>query len=586
MDQHRPQAFPTRNEVIAIVLALAFHACGSSDTVSQRLPAGSGGHGSADSSAFSPFSSDPFLLQDLAAAAATKAQAIQRQGVTPEPNTLWALSQADGRPTIKLKLLRRMLAAPGALPEILVPSVRLSIQTDPKVLALLSSGGLGAVLSSLFLGDADLTLKIHEGIAEKVNRKLGGPALAPDLLWKFDAYTDAATTSGVPNRFSVRQQTARWNFVLGVNDSWNSTTSPPPGATDRGTILLAALQVFSDWNHAFGITSGQDGVPIGGLLVPVQSPDPKKMLAIDRHSTTPQEVTLTGSYSVQYTSGSLLSMAMTPTDRWSHADQPIELSEQAMLWRSMAHAFARLRPDRRQGMTPFFEATGGPIPNDIHMLPLSLLPGMSRLLKDSFIDIENRKVRGQSLTGTGTGQASLLAISRLGQAISAWQAALTNLDQAQVPANVAQQLEEAAAEFQRLLQLLTLNFLSAVRPNTGGVGYQLDNINSNDQAHDPSVLATTAEVLTTLMRLEQNDLPSSFLRERLIGCVHGFAQAFMPLLVGEGQAPTSMADLVWTQQLLVTYLKYEEANDSSTWAQNFLKYLELVLDKVEAGAIL
>jgi|GEM_PF-2027425 len=530
-----------------------------------------------------PMQTSPFTYNgnlDLTALSQSANDALRNaKQRAPNDDFLWALSICQCTPNFQGKVLVDMSKASGALPQPMVPAIREQIQNDPKLKALMSlqDGALSNLLKKFFTNDDKIAQTIRDGFAQKLRDALpGGTTLEKTVPFRFDLFPLAGNQETIVAGSSRRIQAAgfgpRWSFVFSANKMFSG--GKPIYGSDHGLELFHVARTLAEWQYLYGLEkSTMSGKVFGGLTVDPNNAASGELQPFDPRANpqaTPRIVS--GPLEVQFKETGSVDLALNVQEQWARFPEPITLDEQVKITHAAAVAFSRMRPENRQHTSTIFGPKGGKamFPPETHQLPLIYLTGFGALLKQGFIDVPTRRIYAQAQAAGQTGAlAPMVVTARMARTIFAWQKETSNLQGAELSADVQSQLTTANPELKKAAQLavqtIIANHVRYGQVDDGALAWhlKLDPQNSNIPTIEES-----AETIATLIDVERVNVPSPLLRQRIIDLSHWFAMEYLHGAKG-GASPTGV---IWTHYFLTRLKEFASTHQVPfTWLDSSLQ---------------
>jgi len=267
-----------------------------------------------------------------------------------------------------------------------------------------------------------------------------------------------------------------------------------------------------------------------------------------------------------------LDQATKTNETWGTSKTHASLTEQAMVLYSAAKVFQRLRPRNQRNIRSIFEKSGGTIPENAYTLPIAFLPGTAKVLENSLINQDQLEIYqvadAPARVSINRVRASITGITRLIAAMHLWVTETQDISDLQVSASIRDQLTKGHATMKKLLRLGVQSFLADfVREDNTGRGPFGILMTSNRATLQPPTLAEAAEALSTIALVEQQLLPSPFLRQRVFQLYHWFAGTYLRNLATGQMSEISASDVIWTRQALQRFAYYPDAKETR-WFQS------------------
>jgi hypothetical protein len=518
-----------------------------------------------------------------------------------DENMLWAAAHCQCSPAFSGIYLDGLMKAQGALPQILVPSIREEIRNQPllkTLLAVTPGSNFGASIASFFLKDSRINTEIRKGLNTKVNGSVsGGSTAVNDLELQFNLFPSGTENVGnssafAPKTVQLSSQASKWAHVLSLDSLWVAGKSPI-GFKDHGLQMLATAATLSEWLYAFGLEKSADGASVGGLAFDPAIGMNAPLGAFDPRTSNGSGI-LSGSYSVSFPETKKIDQAINAREKWQRIPAPVLLDEQARIWLSAALAFERLRPSNRS-VTQMYKASGGMLPDDAHLLPLSFLPGMGVLLDGGFIDTKALSIRDQArIPGdnsnlSGDRVASLQSLARLTRALTVWTINLENIERDQITEPTLSKIKSSLPKLKDALrlsvQMILDNYISTKLGTSKlrGIGM----VESLTHPVKPSI-EVAAEVLYALTEAELQVFKGlgqqTDYSKKLIGLHHWFAAEFLDdLISSQNSAQPPATAVFWTFAALQSLAKLPAEYTQAPWLNDAIINLNTAVSSWDLG---
>ncbi len=475
---------------------------------------------------------------------------VQKVTDVESPELLMALSDCDCGQSLVANLVTKKSSARGVLPQVLVPQIRETIASDPKlqILNRLPSF-LGDSLKSHFANDEKIAAEVRTSLGKKLMaslRRLGGTKLAMKSPFRFDLFRGPKAST---SKMSVNDQVAYWNLILGRSGLWNDQA--PLDGVDHGLQLLETTRVAAEWAYIAGI--GGDGKPngLGGLASDVREGHNKIVKPYDI-ATAPEGAGLffSGDYEISYSKASSVDLATQVKENWNFTSDQVSLLTQARFWKAAAIAFGNFRRDHSRNTSTVLSEQDGALSPSVGKVPLLWLSGMSELLDKRFIDKNTRIIR-ETAYGPEA-EASLESLVALGEALHSWRNTTKNIESSKMDSAIIDQLIKVPEKMLAPLQLVIQTILSKYTFVKSEAIPKIFVGSSNTMTPEAARLA--ARTIRFLATVEQGGLASSELRQRVMSLLASHA----PLWIDE-TASTDPATTAELYQLLSTIKEYHDA---------------------------
>lgn len=553
------------------------------------------------------------------------------------PEDLWALSQCEECSTINIAKQFMLLQAtsPGVLPEVLHAKVRQqaledglaqqlmkycqTFQKTPSELIKLVKSASEMPILKTWLDDAtkekitnfDIDKQVRSTFAALIQKIISGSDLL-DTTVPFSLNGFRSSNPAPASSFAVGDQAAKWAYIWSLPFVWSNTST----AKDVNTSLnmLHAIQTLLEWQYAFGIeTKLPDGQTLGGLSLGVNSGD--SLAPYDPVAKPFPGRFLAGTYSIQLPSNEPIDLALTGGEKWQNNADKVDLDEQAKLWAASAMALHRIRPRNIPQNLTFY---GDQLPPKTAQLPIAFLPGAATLLDGPFIDQDKRIIRqkaalekaqtSDSAAPAPVGQdpcqpaaaaessgkatvimppsspeiANLKSHARLLKALYLWTNEIADLqdlskigmDQTTMTTIATKQCKLKKA-MQFGIQQILANFTKSVTLADGSTSMGLFERKDRTQSLD---IASAAESLSILLKLEREMFPSPYISEKIDGMYEWFfSEVFLKIWSGRYQNPITPADVIWMYQAFKTYKNLQPHGKIAGQVQDVTTVLERIL---------
>ena len=257
-----------------------------------------------------------------------------------------------------------------------------------------------------------------------------------------------------------------------TNAMWKKAI--PVDGIDHGLQLLETTRVIAEWAYMAGI--GSDGAPdgYGGLAASIEQP--AGTMAQPENPETASDswgIYSSGNYTVGYPNASSLDLATRVKEMWSVEADGVSLEEQAMVSRSAAIAFAKMRADRLGDAESLFSNPDGALTPSMAKLPLVWLPAMATMLTQKYLDKETLTILEYAFPKEGQQRkASLRSLLRAAQAIHEWRLATKDIAGANLSESLNKRLAPLTQDLVMPLQLITrtiLNRFTAINTTNGEI---------------------------------------------------------------------------------------------------------------------
>jgi hypothetical protein len=517
---------------------------------------------------------------DVAQASTLAAQILQQANATTDPASyVWALANCQCARRTIAQLLTQLSTTPAALPQVLVPTVRQEIVNNPQLKTLQNLGGIGTLLQRLFANDNRISESVRKGLVDKMNRALpGGTRLSSVVPFRFDLFpsliaTPDAATQTLGRRLDISEQASIWALVFAMHPMWQGGV--PIHGSDHGLQLLQTARTLAEWQYIYGLEEvpNAPGRHYGGLTVDLRQFPNGAIGAFDPRKAGPNvQRLMSGRYQVSYQDTGAVELATSVQETWVRESAIPSLDEQARLAAATAMAFERLRPERRGNMATLFgpEGSNAMFPDDAHQIALIHLSAFGESLSGGFIDEATRDIFANlQFAGANKQAASPLTLARLSRALALWSRATENVANARLDAKTASQLSSSSGDLKKASQA-ALQAILAKHFRVGAAGSPPEAlaivINENTKAL-PS-MGEAAEILATLIFLEQEFYRSPLLVERLTHLVHWFAAVYLRPLPNQLQSQ-SPATMIWTARMLQLASQHAQINSKISWLSEF-----------------
>lgn len=481
---------------------------------------------------------------------------------SPDPETMMGLAACECAPGLNAKFFAISALSQGVLPQVLVPTVRQKIATNSTLEALRRlPPGLASLMTGLFATDDTIYTSVRDGLQDTLQKSLqarGGTSLAARMPFRLDLFTTSVhAPAGFPIAFDVKSQAARWNMVMSTNSMWKNAI--PVDGIDHGLQLLETTRVVAEWAYLAGI--GNDGAPdgYGGLAASIEQ-EAGTMAQPENPETTSDAwgIYTSGKFSVGYPNASSLDLATRVKERWGVEVDGVSLEEQAMMWRSAALAFAKMRADRLGEAESLFANPDGALSPSMAKLPLVWLPAMGSMLSNRYLDKSTLNIMEYAYPKADQQRkASLKSLLRAAQAIQEWRLATTDIRNANLSESINRRLLPLGDDLVMPLQLITRNVLNeftSVRTMNGEIWIVA--IKSDGSIETDS--AVISEMVATLASIDQALFLSPDLKDRLTSLYHWHAKyVLMPKLTGFNSMPA--AEILWNVKAADVMNNYQNA---------------------------
>ena len=485
-----------------------------------------------------------------------------------DPEIMMALSACECAPGLNAKFFAISALTQGVLPQVLVPQVRQKIATD-STLDMLNSlpPGLGNLMAGLFATDDKIYTSVRDGLQETLSKSLassGNTNLSARMPFRLDLFTTAVIApSGFPIAFDVKSQAARWNMVMSTNAMWKKAM--PVDGVDHGLQLLETIRVIAEWAYLAGI--GSDGAPdgFGGLAASLDQP--AGTIAKPENPETASDswaIYTSGKFSVGYPNASSVDLATRVKEKWAVDADGVSLEEQAIMWRSAALAFAKMRSDRLGAAESLFSNPDGALSASMAKLPLVWLPAMGTMLTTKYLNKDTLDIMEYAFPKEGQQRkATLRSLLRAAQAIQEWRLATTDIAKANLSESLNRRLTPLPDDLIMPLQLIARNILNQFTSVQVQNGETWVTPIREDGSLETDV-ALIAEMIVTLASLDQALFASPDLRDRLISLYHWHGKnILLPKLSGIDSIPP--AEILWNVKAAEVMTQYPNA---APWISN------------------
>jgi hypothetical protein len=470
----------------------------------------------------------------------------------------------------------------GALLEPFVPSIRMELRQNDKLkIALALPPQWSSVLIKAFGSDDEIMSQIRLTLSEKVKIGVGSNQLLSKLKFRFSPFpewfTQDKSEEKTKGTFTMASQAARWNFVLGYSPLWKEGTEER--AEDRQLQALHLMLLLSEWEYLFGLASNGAEGHFGGLTRSLQANESGFLKKYDARAGGEGGRFLSGRYSVTYDDTNSLDRALGGAEKWLSDTAEIDLEEQALIWTAGAQAFSKLRPKNRKHLSSFFTGQTPPMPDDVHKLGLSFLPGMETLLKEAFIDQSSRSIFAQSaiLKPVPLKERKLAEVTTLGKllrALTLWATELSDLSDAGFSGGTAKKLSTAPDALKKAAQLVSQNLLmSHIRAVGSGDQAPLEIVTDLTKGKVVSS-SEAAELIVTLSWAERHLLQSPFLRGQLDRMFLWYADLYLAKLWKAEGSGARREDFIWALSLLKEMQESKVEDRGMIWVSSATQALE------------
>ena len=315
-------------------------------------------------------------------------------------------------------------------------------------------GNLGQSIANELVEDETVREAIVEGLAEGLLDSVpGGTNMATNDL-RLDGFIKWNSAISKSDGFILDDQISKWMTIFSNQNVFEGAASS--FSEDHGLQTFHIIRSLVELQYMYGI-DGYSGIGLSmspNYQFGLRSYDPR----FDDNART-----VFGSYTISFDNGiSLLGQAVNPAESWSHGRETLEISEQAKLWAVMAKIFGSLRPNSRDHIGKMFEDNGGLLPDDSHLLALTVLPSVSEILAEKLIEKDSRKVLSQiDQYGNASVEAGPLEIARMVNAVQLWAQELKVTDDIDVNEDLKRQLDEAGPSFKDAVRLSVQHLISS-----------------------------------------------------------------------------------------------------------------------------
>lgn len=484
------------------------------------------------------------------------------------------------------KYMAKLVTRGGPMPQLLMPMVREGVAADPKVQRLLQMPpAYRSVLDGLVSVDNVIKKQVKATVAGKVSAALtGGSTIADRYDFRFDGFAAAGLGPlTAPQTFSIGDQAARWNYILGMDAMWSG--KPALDGVDHGLQLLNTALVLSEWSYLYGLdVASKDGTPYGGLTFQTDKNSPSNLYGLPMAPFDPRKDPagmrfVSGAYTIEYPAVDSLEMATEVQESWHRAAGNVTLDEQALVWRAAARAMARLRPAARTTTARLYANGTGIFPADAHTASLLFLPGMDLLLDGPFFSTAAQSVREEAMftrREDGTfdpagypdivkpvfNETRVLGLARLCSALSEWVGQVSSLDDLQLDDTTAGRLRVAHKRLRDPVRLALVVMMRELPADLGGIGET-----GRLSGHPGMSVGAAAEVLFHVARTLTVGLDSAFLRTRVFAMMDHFGVNYLVPLWRDParRAELSPTDIVWVQNALAAMETVEGSAERYPW---------------------
>lgn len=435
----------------------------------------------------------------------------------------------------------------GTLPQILVPSIRQEIWSQPllkTLLAITPGNTIGSSIAGLFLKDSKINSEVRKGLSDKLRASLpgGSDAIAQHTL-QLDLFQNPVQNLGnrdalAPKTMMIGSQAAKWIHIFGTDNLWENST--PVRAPDHGVQMFATAASLLEWSYLYGLDKDQRQQALGGLTFDPRLGPNSAIGAFDPRVQAEGTGIVSGTYSVSFPEKSAIDSAINARELWKRAPSAITLDEQARVWLAAAMAFERLKPSQRR-MTQMFKSAGGMLPDEAHQLPLAFLPGMATLLDGGFVDTNalsiNEVAYLQAVSTVSTERtAKLTSLAKMMRAMTLWSTTLDSIQNEKVEAATAQKLAQNQTKIKDVLRLSVQAVLDnhvqtrLTQSRLRGIGI-VDSVTTQARPN----LDVAAEVLIALtlaeLRVFKGTQQGTDFSKKIIGLHHWFAAEYLVDLI-------------------------------------------------------
>jgi hypothetical protein len=445
------------------------------------------------------------------------------------------LSDCQCMDSLKSTKLKDSSKENGPLPEAMVSPVRKEI-LEHNLLKLASGllGDLGQAIAGQFVEDSTVREAIVEGVGEGLDDSTPGGTNIQASSLRLDAFGSWNKNIEIGRGFILEDQISKWMTIFSLENIFKGRSSNIE--VDHGLQTFHIIRSLVEMQYMYGI----DAYNNVGLAV-----DPTFQTSLStydpRLNGTPK--TVFGSYKVEFdTSNSVFELAVDTKEVWQRSDGTLNLSEQAKLWSVMAKVFGNLRPDNREHIAKMFEARGGLLPDDGHLLALTVLPSLSDILADKLIDRDSRKVMSKiDQWGNPYEEAGPLAIARMINAVQVWSKELDKIEDIDVDQSLRTQLEEAGPSFKDAARLAIQHMI--------GSHFTKDSI--GELTVLPAVnydLSAAGEIVEALIRVNRNLISSDLLSDITHEVLRSY-YSYATYAISNTSIKVKFSDLVWLKRV-------------------------------------
>ncbi len=517
-------------------------------------------------------------------------------------SSLWALGGCDCSPKFTAQYLVALVKSRGALPQILVPTVREEVRNNSILRTLLSfpPGGLANISNTLlnvFMTDSTVSKMVKSGLNDKFKASLpGGTSIGTAVDYGFDLFQNPIIRAGqhstqVPSSMDIGLQASKWMLVQGTGALWKNTT--PLAFGDHGLQLLATSMTMAEWKYVFGLDESSSNTIYGGLAFNPAQGINAPIGKFDPRVDTGRSGIVSGQYTISFPNGQAIQLATSIKEQWQRSASPVSLDEQARVWASAAQGYLNLRPTARTATTAAMFA-GGPaiFPPEAHTLPLAFLKGMAALLDGPIIDKDPKVIHQTADLSPQPNRnrpvASMLSLARMARALNLWIKALESAEQDQLSPEVLQEIVDSRSILKDAMRLAVQSILDLyVNPN---VPNRLNTIALVTSQSDmtPPPFAEAAETLAALADIDVYTLKQSGsltdFSKKVIGLFHWFTSEYMAdYSVGSQRYQPSAEGMIWSLNAFQSFSQYPAHLNQAPWLQDILRNLQSAVSNWDGG---
>lgn len=471
-----------------------------------------------------------------------KSTYLSSEGLTKDD--FWALAECECFFASKKARFETSAVAKGMLPEVMSIPIREEI-IEHNLLKVAKDllGTLGQKLANTFVSDETVNESIVEGLNEGILESVpGGTNITKNRL-RLDLFGSWYEPKKQVSSFSVSEQTDKWLSVLSMSDLFGGRNSRL--SNDHGLQVFHLIRSVVELQYAFGL----DGYGAIGLTL---DPNNHTYLApFDPRQDYFSSRTLFGNYNVTYDrDSSLLNQSVSLKENWTHGKEEFTLAEQSKLWMTMAYMFKNLRPNNRKHIQKMFEGEGGLLPDDTHLIALTVLPSLSDVLSDKLMNIDTRKVLSRiSSNGVAYDEAGPVELARMINSIQLWANELKNIDDVDVDPSLKSELAGAVPSFKDAVRLSIQHLINSYL-----------NVDSTGEISVLSAVgndySAAGEVVEAILKVNANLIESELLSEFAFELTRTYVSSAVKLMT-ESPREVKFSDVVWLYRVLNEVEKYD-----------------------------